>query len=199
MGRRVLGVRVGMGSGWGLSRPRKGRRNRSWISEGICCSLQMVFRHRTYQLPSVGCSDRQCTFPDLVKWLIAHSISALDHLGTSISSRGLNFTAFSRTPRPSSSLPSQTSNPVTLHLLAMSYNCASSLPNSFSLASDPALGLSSASFNVSDLLAKRLEDGTSEERDRLNECWKYTFRDCGDCHRSQAGCGWCAVLSYSNS
>ncbi|KAF2650493.1 hypothetical protein K491DRAFT_608700 [Lophiostoma macrostomum CBS 122681] len=78
----------------------------------------------------------------------------------------------------------------------MSYNCPST---SSSYASSLALSSSSfssnAGFNVSGVFEQRWHDGTDEDRERLEECWRYTFRDCGDCQRSKAGCGWCPVSS----
>lgn len=54
--------------------------------------------------------------------------------------------------------------------------------------------LSDASFyNVSELLIERWEDSPKDDRKRLEKCWGYN--DCGDCHRSDGFCGWCAIVS----
>lgn len=71
----------------------------------------------------------------------------------------------------------------------MASNCLSSQLE-LSLGDTPLL-------NLTDILAERWEHeiGTDEDRDRLYECWRYTFKDCGDCHRSVARCGWCPLVS----
>ncbi|KAF2685443.1 hypothetical protein K458DRAFT_417497 [Lentithecium fluviatile CBS 122367] len=46
-------------------------------------------------------------------------------------------------------------------------------------------------FNVSDILQQRWENSPKDDRKRLELCWGYN--DCGDCHRSEGFCGWCAL------
>ncbi|KAF2276469.1 uncharacterized protein EI97DRAFT_494046 [Westerdykella ornata] len=41
------------------------------------------------------------------------------------------------------------------------------------------------------VLQNRWTDSSQEERKRLEKCWGYM--DCGDCHRSDGFCGWCAL------
>ncbi|PSN74393.1 hypothetical protein BS50DRAFT_567229 [Corynespora cassiicola Philippines] len=48
-------------------------------------------------------------------------------------------------------------------------------------------------FNVSEILQQRWENSPKDDRKRLEKCWGYT--DCGDCHRSDGYCGWCAISS----
>lgn len=48
-----------------------------------------------------------------------------------------------------------------------------------------------ASTNVTELLLQRYQDSPKEDGERLKKCWGYT--DCGDCHRSDGFCGWCAI------
>ncbi|KAF2465219.1 uncharacterized protein BDR25DRAFT_270741 [Lindgomyces ingoldianus] len=48
-------------------------------------------------------------------------------------------------------------------------------------------------FNASDMLRERWEDSPKDDRRRLELCWGY--QDCGDCHRSNGSCGWCAISS----
>jgi hypothetical protein len=50
-------------------------------------------------------------------------------------------------------------------------------------------------FNVSDILQQRWESSPKEDRKRLEKCWGYN--DCGDCHRSDGFCGWCALVSLA--
>ncbi|KAH7349009.1 hypothetical protein BKA66DRAFT_477104 [Pyrenochaeta sp. MPI-SDFR-AT-0127] len=47
------------------------------------------------------------------------------------------------------------------------------------------------SFNLTQLFELRYQDSPKEDRDRLRKCWGFT--DCGDCHRSEGFCGWCAI------
>ncbi|KAH7135210.1 hypothetical protein B0J11DRAFT_517844 [Dendryphion nanum] len=47
--------------------------------------------------------------------------------------------------------------------------------------------------NVTELLLQRWEDSPKHDRKRLEKCWGYN--DCGDCHRSDGFCGWCAISS----
>jgi hypothetical protein len=49
-------------------------------------------------------------------------------------------------------------------------------------------------FNVSDILQQRWDQSPKEDRKRLEKCWGYN--DCGDCHRSDGFCGWCALVSF---
>lgn len=42
-------------------------------------------------------------------------------------------------------------------------------------------------------IQQRYYDSPKDDRDRLMRCWGYT--DCGDCHRSEGFCGWCAIVS----
>ncbi|KAF2191823.1 hypothetical protein K469DRAFT_556602 [Zopfia rhizophila CBS 207.26] len=53
--------------------------------------------------------------------------------------------------------------------------------------------LSTPLFNVSELLMQRWQDSPKDDRKRLELCWGY--QDCGDCHRSEGFCGWCAISS----
>ncbi|KAH9882633.1 hypothetical protein J1614_000869 [Plenodomus biglobosus] len=49
----------------------------------------------------------------------------------------------------------------------------------------------SATINASALFEQRHANSGEEDRARLRKCWGYT--DCGDCHRSEGNCGWCAI------
>ena len=49
-----------------------------------------------------------------------------------------------------------------------------------------------ASTNVTELIHGRLQSSPKEDWDRLLKCWGYD--DCGDCHRSEGHCGWCAIV-----
>ncbi|KAF1937014.1 hypothetical protein EJ02DRAFT_447718 [Clathrospora elynae] len=51
----------------------------------------------------------------------------------------------------------------------------------------------SISVNVTELFQQRYLDSPKEDRERLKKCWGYS--DCGDCHRSEGHCGWCAISS----
>lgn len=49
-----------------------------------------------------------------------------------------------------------------------------------------------ASKNVTELIHQRLQSSPKDDWGRLLECWGYD--DCGDCHRSEGHCGWCAIV-----
>lgn len=53
-----------------------------------------------------------------------------------------------------------------------------------------------ALMNVTELIHERFQGSPKEDWERLALCWGYS--DCGDCHRSEGFCGWCAVVG-SNS
>lgn len=44
-------------------------------------------------------------------------------------------------------------------------------------------------------IKQRYQDSPKNDRDRLMKCWGYI--DCGDCHRSEGFCGWCAIVSLT--
>ena len=46
--------------------------------------------------------------------------------------------------------------------------------------------------NVTALIHDRFQSSLKEDWERLMLCWGYS--DCGDCHRSEGFCGWCAVV-----
>jgi hypothetical protein len=48
------------------------------------------------------------------------------------------------------------------------------------------------SMNVTELIHQRLHSSPKEDWERLFKCWGY--QDCGDCHRSEGHCGWCAIV-----
>ncbi|KAL6704490.1 hypothetical protein ACN47E_008119 [Coniothyrium glycines] len=50
-----------------------------------------------------------------------------------------------------------------------------------------------ASYNVTELILQRIQNSPKDDWDRLFRCWGYS--DCGDCHRSEGHCGWCAISS----
>ncbi|KAF1997004.1 hypothetical protein P154DRAFT_442115 [Amniculicola lignicola CBS 123094] len=62
-----------------------------------------------------------------------------------------------------------------------------------SCSSVPQTSFDSSLYNVSELLNQRWEDSPKDDRKRLEKCWGYV--DCGDCHRSDGHCGWCAISS----
>ncbi|KAF2021310.1 hypothetical protein BU24DRAFT_416971 [Aaosphaeria arxii CBS 175.79] len=68
------------------------------------------------------------------------------------------------------------------------------------MASDcPTISLRSNDYNANTtqlILAQRWQDSPKDDRQRLEKCWGYT--DCGDCHRSEGFCGWCAIVSSLN-
>lgn len=55
----------------------------------------------------------------------------------------------------------------------------------------PEAGNVTVNAAVAAILQQRYDDGSEEERLRLRKCWGYD--DCGDCHRSDGACGWCAL------
>jgi hypothetical protein len=68
------------------------------------------------------------------------------------------------------------------HYQNMSRNCGA-----------PSRLIDSPLFNVTELYQQKWEDSPKNDRKRLEKCWGYT--DCGDCHRSDGFCGWCAIVS----
>ncbi|KAF2744906.1 hypothetical protein M011DRAFT_448206 [Sporormia fimetaria CBS 119925] len=50
---------------------------------------------------------------------------------------------------------------------------------------------SNVAKQVNKSLQTRWENSPKEYKQRLEKCWGYT--DCGDCHRSEGFCGWCAI------
>ncbi|KAF1962553.1 hypothetical protein CC80DRAFT_512696 [Byssothecium circinans] len=48
-----------------------------------------------------------------------------------------------------------------------------------------------AVVNVTAILQQRWEHSPDDDKKRLELCWGYS--DCGDCHRSDGFCGWCAL------
>ncbi|KAF2113598.1 hypothetical protein BDV96DRAFT_496129 [Lophiotrema nucula] len=48
-------------------------------------------------------------------------------------------------------------------------------------------------YNVSEILQQRWDHSPTHDKERLAKCWGYS--DCGDCHRSDGFCGWCAISS----
>ncbi|KAF1847743.1 uncharacterized protein K460DRAFT_276371 [Cucurbitaria berberidis CBS 394.84] len=48
-----------------------------------------------------------------------------------------------------------------------------------------------ALINITEVLHERYQDSPKEDGERLKKCWGYN--DCGDCHRSEGFCGWCAI------
>ncbi|KAF2800425.1 hypothetical protein K505DRAFT_345250 [Melanomma pulvis-pyrius CBS 109.77] len=57
----------------------------------------------------------------------------------------------------------------------------------------PSRLIDSPLFNASELFQQRWEDSPKDDRKRLEKCWGYM--DCGECHRSDGFCGWCAISS----
>jgi len=57
----------------------------------------------------------------------------------------------------------------------------------------PSRLIDSPLFNATELYQQKWEDSPKDDRRRLEKCWGYT--DCGDCHRSDGFCGWCAIVS----
>ncbi|KAF2703418.1 hypothetical protein K504DRAFT_463480 [Pleomassaria siparia CBS 279.74] len=55
----------------------------------------------------------------------------------------------------------------------------------------PSRLIDSPPFNATQLYEERWGDSPKDDRNRLENCWRYM--DCGDCHRSEGFCGWCAI------